>query len=494
MSSESMKFAPNPAAGPQPLLLPILEGEPYPVAALGPLQAAVEAVQGMTLAPIALPAQSALALASLAVQGFANVETLDSISPLSIYALTIARSGERKTSCDSKLMVGLADIEQELAQTQRETMQQWENDAAVYKGERDKILSEIKNNKGDKKTGAQADLDALGPPPLAPPSTDRIVSEPTFEGLTRLYANGSPSLGIFSDEGGQFLGGFAMSKDNRQKTLAALNNLWGGAAIKRTRAGEPAISLHNRRLAMHLMVQPGVARAFMADPMGDDTGFLPRFLMTEPPSTIGSRFQRDVRRDEASLDAFTDRLKNILKTEMPMDEETRALQPRKLALSQGTRELLVAYADEVEGKQAKDGVFAGITGYASKAAEQACRIAGVLTLWSDPDAPCITEREMVRGISLSRFYLGEALRLSNVAANSAEFKRAEKLHRWLLEKWQYTDIVPSEVMKNFPTSDLRNGLHAKAALVLLEQHGCLAILGEGTIVRDQPRKLAYRIL
>ena len=62
--------------GPQPLLRPIPPGADYPVDALGPLAEAVRAVQGMTLAPMAIPAQSALAVASLAVQGFAHVETL----------------------------------------------------------------------------------------------------------------------------------------------------------------------------------------------------------------------------------------------------------------------------------------------------------------------------------------------------------------------------------------------------------------------------------
>jgi hypothetical protein len=80
---------------PQPLLREIPPGQNYPVDALGPLKAAVEAVQGKTLAPDALPAQSALAVASLAVQGFANVETLGGSAPLSLYCLTIAQSGER---------------------------------------------------------------------------------------------------------------------------------------------------------------------------------------------------------------------------------------------------------------------------------------------------------------------------------------------------------------------------------------------------------------
>jgi hypothetical protein len=36
--------------------------------------------------------------------------------------------------------------------------------------------------------------------PSAPPSADRTVTEPTFEGLTKLFATGQPSLGLFSDE------------------------------------------------------------------------------------------------------------------------------------------------------------------------------------------------------------------------------------------------------------------------------------------------------
>jgi hypothetical protein len=43
------------AEGPQPLLRAIPKGADYPVDALGPLRAAVEAVQGETLAPVAIP-------------------------------------------------------------------------------------------------------------------------------------------------------------------------------------------------------------------------------------------------------------------------------------------------------------------------------------------------------------------------------------------------------------------------------------------------------
>ncbi|MFK7871012.1 MAG: DUF3987 domain-containing protein [Roseobacter sp.] len=109
---------------------------------------------------------------------------------------------------------------------------------------------------------------------------------------------------MFSDEGGQFLGGHAMNSDNRQKTLTALNDLWHGNAIRRTRAGDGHATLYGRRLSVHLMVQPFVARTFMADRMASDTGFLPRFLVCEPPSNIGSRLHSTVRGDIASVAAF----------------------------------------------------------------------------------------------------------------------------------------------------------------------------------------------
>ena len=62
--------------GPQPLVREIQRGADYPVDALGPLESAVRAVKATTQAPTAIAAQSALSVASLAVQAHADVETL----------------------------------------------------------------------------------------------------------------------------------------------------------------------------------------------------------------------------------------------------------------------------------------------------------------------------------------------------------------------------------------------------------------------------------
>jgi hypothetical protein len=381
----------------------------------------------MTLAPAAIPAQSALAIASLAVQGFADVETLGGPRPTSLYALTIALSGERKSSCDGLLMAGLRQFEKEQWKLHRSELASWQNGHALWRLERERILAEAKKGKGAKRAAAEADLVNLGSEPAAPPAPDRTVTEPTFEGLTRKFAEGLPTLGIFSDEGGQFLGGFAMSSDHRLKTLAALNDAWQGNPIRRTRAGEGSFTLYGRRLAMHLMVQPAAARAFMADPITGDTGFLPRFLICEPASTIGTRLHALARTDGLAIERFGDRLASILQASLPMDPETRELTPRLLPLASGARRLLVQFSDAVEAAQAPKCEYAHITGYASKSAEQAARIAGVLALWPDLDAKEVSDEQMACGVALAKFYLSEAARLADASKISVEIEQAERL-------------------------------------------------------------------
>lgn len=473
---------------PQPLVREMPKGEPYPVDALGPLRAAVEAVQRKRQAPVAIPAQSALAVAGLALQGFANVETLGGWRPLSLYCLTIAGSGERKSSCDDDLMQAMHDYEREQEQAYRDARKGWAIDHAIWKKRHEKVLNNIKGGKSDR-----GELESLGPEPSPPPLHNRLASEPTYEGLTRLFAEGQPTLGLFSDEGGQFLGGFAMSQDNRQKTLAALNDLWQGKPIRRTRQGDGAFTLHGRRLSLHLMAQPLVVHALLADPLASDTGFLPRCLISEPETTIGTRLYRAGGFDLSAIDEFGERLGDILHTGLTMDPETRELRPRQLNLSPAARSALIQFSDEVERGQATGQPFEAIRGYASKAAEQAARIAGVLSLWSDMGVCEVSGEAMQCGIALARWYLGEALRLSGVALISEAVAKAEALRAWMLsESWGKTWLTLREIVRLGPNS-LREGPKARKAVELLTEYGWLIPM-KGAVIDGQVKREAWRIV
>jgi putative DNA primase/helicase len=80
-----------------------LAAEPYPIDALpDSIRLAVQEVEGFVKAPLAMVAGSALASISLAAQAHIDVERADRLcGPTGLFFLTIADSGERKTTCDS---------------------------------------------------------------------------------------------------------------------------------------------------------------------------------------------------------------------------------------------------------------------------------------------------------------------------------------------------------------------------------------------------------
>ncbi|MEQ9123981.1 MAG: YfjI family protein, partial [Alphaproteobacteria bacterium] len=325
-------------------------GDPYPVEALGPLQAVAEAVHDKVQAPVAIGAQSALAVASLAVQGLANVETLAGSAPCSIFALTIAVSGERKSSCDRLLMAPVHAFQRELVEEHRSEAQAYKDAHALWDVQHKEILRTAKKDA----VGAEADLRNLGPEPEEPLSPVILASEPTLEGLVKLLANGRPSIGLFTDEGGGFIGGYSMNRDNRLKTISGASKLWDGDGFTRVRAGDGAAALYGRRLACHIMAQPIAAAELLADPVTNGQGFLARFLIAAPTSTIGARLRVGHKPEsDAAIQAFGLRIEALLRRPLPLCEGARnELEPPLLRLSGEARALLQAFALEIERLQA----------------------------------------------------------------------------------------------------------------------------------------------
>lgn len=475
--------------GPQPLLREIAPPADFPVHALGALREAVLAAAGETQAPLAIAAASALAVASLAVQAHADVATLGGNRPLSLYLLTIAASGERKSSVDRLLLRGLREVEEAEAAQYGVEQAAYLTSREVYDARKKAALAAL----GGKKSAiAEVDLRALGDPPAMPIAPFRTMSDATLEAAYKALQTGQPSQGLFSDEGGAFLGGFSMSADQRMKSLALLNSAWDGSALDRLRVADGNSRLYGRRLALHLMAQLSIAHGFIGDPLTGEIGFLPRCLICEPASTIGTRLSHLTRSDPFKLESFASRLKQVLAAPVPLADDGRSLKPRLLKLSAQARVVLTQFADEVEAESGPGKAYSHVTGTASKAAEQACRLAGVMEMWRDLEAAEISMEVMIWAIELARFYLSEASRLSSAATVSAEVAAAEKLRLWLLGSWPEVEIAKSEILQFGPGCCRESG-KADHAAALLERHGWLIPLPEGHHLRGKSRKLAWRI-
>ncbi|WP_445502173.1 DUF3987 domain-containing protein [Microvirga sp. G4-2] len=192
---------------PLPLQRELPPAEPFPADALGSLLGnAAKAIQVKTQAPLAICAQSVLGAATLAVQGHADVRLpMGQTRPISCYFITIGASGERKSTADNEALRPIRRHEEILRQQYEAELPGYLNARDAWAKQRDQVLNN-KKHYPDVQTKEVA-LKLLGPMPMAPLNPMLICTEPTFEGIERLLPLGQPSLGVFSAEGGQFVGG-----------------------------------------------------------------------------------------------------------------------------------------------------------------------------------------------------------------------------------------------------------------------------------------------
>ena len=102
---------------PLPLRRALPPAEPFPLSALGPLlEGAARAIMDRVQCPDAIAAQSVLGAASLAAQAHADViiPATGHARPLSLFLVTVAASGERKSAADREALGPIYDREREL--------------------------------------------------------------------------------------------------------------------------------------------------------------------------------------------------------------------------------------------------------------------------------------------------------------------------------------------------------------------------------------------
>ena len=142
---------------------------------------------------------------------------------------------------------------------------------------------------------------------------------------------------------------------------------------------------------------------------------------------------------------------------------------RPIELDTEAKAAWVAFHDRIESEMAQDGALECLRDVAGKAAENAARIAAVLTIVERPDASMIEHEAMTAGCELATWYVAEALRLSGVHRQSPRLRNAIRLREWLKVKHK-SEVTRSEVMQFGPAS-VRQKAEADAALATLEEHG-----------------------
>lgn len=463
--------APRPYPLPLPLLPETESSAPYPLTALGGvLGSAAAAISETTQVAEALAAQSVLGAAAMAAQPIANVQRDGLTIPLSLFLLTVAESGDRKTAADRLALHSHYARQNALQNSYRSEQRKHRDEQDAYLKARTNIIDKLK-------APPEIMASELGKliEPLPPRFPILLAEEPTIEGLQKAFLRGHPSQGLFSDEGGQFFGGQVSRPENMLRSLAGLSRFWDGSPFTRTRATEgESASLSGCRLSIHLMIQPFIAQEVLCNPMMLGQGFLARFLIAWPPSLAGSRLYRalDPHQDERLI-KYWQRMSDLLETELTKNVQGD-LAPPPLTLEPAAKHAWIKSYNEIEAELGAAGTLLEIKATASKAAEQLLRIAGVLAV--SEGTKIITLQTLEWATTLIHWYLAEALRLINPAKTDPRLVSAQRLLDWVKAKgWKafHRDTLGAQG----PTrgkAKLRNELLA----ILLEHHHLLSCDGK----------------
>jgi hypothetical protein len=469
---------------PEPLFREIPKSKPFPTKALGRLAPVAKVFAEAIQAPDAIIGQSLIAAAALAVQPHANVDVDGRQIPLSTFCCSVAASGERKSATDSEVLFSHRKYEQELMEKHADELVEYHRQIAEHTQK-----NKSKNSKkGDPAAREEQNIEL---PPTAPSSKMMMVAEPTYEGLAKSFINGRPTLGLFSDEAAQFLGGYAMNKDNFLKTSAALSNLWGDKPISIMRAKDVPVKIYGRRLSMHLMFQPKILNLLTANELIADQGLLSRCLIVFPESNIGKRKYNHTNLNENSeVKAYRKLMYDILSFPLQIDSKLNSLMFRSIHLKPEVKEIWVEWYNRVESMQSEGGEFFNIRGFASKAPELALRLAGVFALVDDIMAQFISEENLLNGIELIEFYLSEATRVHNASILNPDLLMAQKLLNWC-QRHTEIDVVS---IYQFGPSGCREKEIAEKLIEILASHNWLIPIQGGKVIDGSHRRKVWRVV
>ncbi|GAB2529666.1 YfjI family protein [Simplicispira piscis] len=423
-----------------------------------------------TKAPYAMVVNTTLGGMVSCLQHNCSVQHIpDSPSPVSLFLLTIADSGERKSTVQSLVFRAIT-----------ETQRQWRKDA-LQNAVAHKMLYAVWR----KKLNAQSDVlrramlkgepideieKQLGIILEAEPKLGLerklIYMDTTIEALlVGLHESCGKSAVLLHDEFGQFCDG-PMAR--HQPTM---NALWSGTEIPVHRKTSGTFVLEDAKLSAVLLAQPSVFKRFL-DKQGNQArgnGFLARFLIAYPPSTQGSRVEDGVKVDCPTLDWFYARCKELLHKD----------NPRLLKFSPRARTELVNVANFYESYMRPGGIYYSAKDFASKATENIARLAAIFHAFFTDNDDEITSETLNYAINLIATYGQQYLTILG-ASNPADEEQQDlmDLTNWLLACVynKQVDCIPKSYLMQYGPNRLRQKAKLDVLLGILASHGKIRIM------------------
>ncbi|MBF0563082.1 MAG: DUF3987 domain-containing protein [Alphaproteobacteria bacterium] len=431
-------------------------------------------VQTFVKAPVPMVACSALVTLSVATQGHVDVQRAAKlIGPASIFTLGLADSGERKTSSDGFFVTPIREYEAREAARLDPEVKAYRAALSIWAAKRDGLREAIKAGakSGKDTTRKESELHTIEQsPPIAPRVPKILHGDETPENLAWSLAREWASAAIVSSEAGLILGSHGMGRESIMRNLAQLNVLWDGGELSIGRRTTESFKVHGARLTMALQIQEPTLRAFFDGSKGlaRGTGFLARFLIYWPASTQGTRKFTEAPSTWPALSEYHRRIEALLDTPLPIDD-CGALTPSLLTLSPDAKTVWVAFHDGVEEELRAGGDLADVRDVASKAADNAVRLAALFHTLERGIGGQIQANHMSAAARVAAWHLSEAQRFFGELAQPLPISDAIRIERFLLDccRRNGTGIVPRRDAQQF--GPVRDGKRLDDALTELAE-------------------------
>ncbi|HEJ9627173.1 TPA: DUF3987 domain-containing protein [Proteus mirabilis] len=425
-------------------------------------------VYDCTQAPLPLITSSILSAISLSCQGFLNVQVSEKlIMPTSLFFLTIANSGERKTTVDRMVLEPFYQVDAEELKTREIAFNEYLIEKKIWEEQEKALLNEIrkKTKKNEETTDISERLIELNrQKPIKPRSNKCIYNNATPEAVQYgMYMNNS-SIGLIADEGANILDRKIISD------FSFINSMWDGVDFQVDRKTSESFIIRNGRITLSIMIQKACFESFMKKhgEKARGSGFFARclpVLIDEKLSTQGHRFIEDTEPRTESISLFHGSILNIL-DKMPHNKFIL------LQFDEFAKEEWKYIYNEIEGKLRAGGEFENIKDFASKLANNIARLSALLSFFNEGNSK-------IKGIYVKSasdicfWYISQAMDIFSYD----EYYKEVSLINWLDD--QFRKCQCGYIKKNFIRQYGPNFLRKKEILdkVLfnLEREGCIDI-------------------
>ena len=357
---------------------------PWPEGVLtGPLAEHIEAVARFVQVPRELPAMVGLGILSACWAGKVVVSPSPGyVESLSLYCISIAPVGERKSAVYSNLDGPFAQYEHELAERLKPLHSDYQADKAhreaVYRqavesGKRFERGTPEYEDARELVRRAKRDLDELQPPP----SAEFRTQDTTAEGLARLMSQSGGLAVITSPEGGGLFDGLAGRYSELPNLDLYLKGYDGEAHVvtRSDRSREPG-RIARATLVIALTTQPETLRRLTHRPELVERGLVARMVFSvigECNSLVGHREPYAAPIPDATRQRYESAILTMLRVPRPDV-------PHVLQYTPEARDLAGALAKWVEQGLRPQGELCDLKAWAAKLPGKVHRIAALLHL------------------------------------------------------------------------------------------------------------------